>query len=80
MGKFWGEAKSTRAEQYRDGAKPRVYEASEMKPQPKRGAIAQLGERLLCKQEVTGSIPVSSKNSAAFALILRYFFVRIFGG
>ncbi len=24
------------------------------------GAIAQLGERLLCKQEVTGSIPVSS--------------------
>ena len=25
-----------------------------------RGAIAQLGERLLCKQEVTGSIPVGS--------------------
>ena len=24
------------------------------------GALAQLGERLLCKQEVTGSIPVSS--------------------
>jgi hypothetical protein len=24
------------------------------------GAIAQLGERLLCKQEVTGSIPVGS--------------------
>jgi hypothetical protein len=24
------------------------------------GAVAQLGERLLCKQEVTGSIPVSS--------------------
>ena len=24
------------------------------------GAIAQLGERLLCKQEVTGSIPVIS--------------------
>jgi hypothetical protein len=24
------------------------------------GAIAQLGERLLCKQEVTGSNPVSS--------------------
>ena len=24
------------------------------------GALAQLGERLLCKQEVTGSIPVGS--------------------
>ena len=24
------------------------------------GAVAQLGERLLCKQEVTGSIPVGS--------------------
>ena len=30
-------------------------------PPPFRdGAIAQLGERLLCKQEVTGSIPVGS--------------------
>jgi hypothetical protein len=27
------------------------------------GAVAQLGERLLCKQEVTGSIPVSSTNT-----------------
>ena len=27
---------------------------------PRGGAIAQLGERLLCKQEVTGSIPVGS--------------------
>jgi hypothetical protein len=27
------------------------------------GAVAQLGERLLCKQEVTGSIPVSSTRS-----------------
>ena len=26
----------------------------------RKGAIAQLGERLLCKQEVTGSIPVGS--------------------
>ncbi len=25
-----------------------------------RGAIAQLGERLLCKQEVAGSIPAGS--------------------
>ena len=36
------------------------------------GAIAQLGERLLCKQEVTGSIPVGStrictRNSAQSA-------------
>ena len=29
-----------------------------------RGAIAQLGERLLCKQEVTGSIPVGSTSFA----------------
>ena len=28
------------------------------------GAIAQLGERLLCKQEVTGSIPVGSTSLA----------------
>ena len=27
-----------------------------------RGAVAQLGERLLCKQEVVGSIPSSSTN------------------
>ena len=26
----------------------------------RRGAIAQLGERLLCKQEVIGSIPIGS--------------------
>ena len=31
------------------------------------GAVAQLGERLLCKQEVIGSIPFSStKKPAAF--------------
>jgi hypothetical protein len=29
------------------------------------GAVAQLGERLLCKQEVIGSIPFSSTNSEA---------------
>ena len=28
----------------------------------KSGAIAQLGERLLCKQEVAGSIPAGSTN------------------
>ena len=29
-------------------------------PLRQRGAIAQLGERLLCKQEVIGSIPIGS--------------------
>ena len=28
-----------------------------------KGAVAQLGERLLCKQEVIGSIPFSSTNT-----------------
>ena len=30
---------------------------------PRSGAIAQLGERLLCKQEVVGSIPSGSTTS-----------------
>src|SRR6266496_2167940 len=34
---------------------PRLYFAS-------RGALAQLGERLVCNQEVAGSIPVRSMN------------------
>ena len=29
------------------------------------GAVAQLGERLLCKQEAVGSIPSSSTSQAA---------------
>ena len=32
-----------------------------------KGAVAQLGERLLCKQEVDGSIPFSSTSAAAAA-------------
>ena len=36
-----------------------------------QGAIAQLGERLLCKQEVTGSIPVSSTTEWQKALASR---------
>jgi hypothetical protein len=32
-------------------------------PPTKAGAIAQLGERLLCKQEVAGSIPAGSTSS-----------------
>jgi hypothetical protein len=34
-------------------------------PPTNAGAIAQLGERLLCKQEVTGSIPVGSTSPSA---------------
>ena len=32
--------------------------------QTDQGAIAQLGERLLCKQEVIGSIPIGSTKPA----------------
>ena len=32
------------------------------------GAIAQLGERLLCTQEVAGSIPVGSTSTRDFRL------------
>ena len=34
------------------------------------GGVAQLGERLLCKQEVIGSIPFTSTNSPEFIEIL----------
>ena len=32
------------------------------------GAVAQLGERLVCNQEATGSIPVSSTNYTVVGL------------
>ena len=35
---------------------------SEVADRRTKGAVAQLGERLLCKQEVIGSIPFSSTN------------------
>jgi hypothetical protein len=38
----------------------RIHPDPPTEPSPVSGAIAQLGERLLCKQEVTGSIPVGS--------------------
>jgi hypothetical protein len=47
-----------------------------------RGAVAQLGERLVCNQEATGSIPVSSTKAMplwfrALALVLGLgFFTR----
>ena len=34
------------------------------------GAIAQLGERLLCKQEVIGSIPIGSTNIAVLEVVI----------
>ena len=37
-----------------------VRNASALRAGVSNGAVAQLGERLLCKQEVTGSIPVGS--------------------
>ena len=42
--------------------KPRV-----VRRRAKSGELAQLGERLLCKQEVTGSIPVFSTKLEASA-------------
>ncbi len=40
------------------------------------GAIAQLGERLLCKQEVTGSIPVGSIRHTFIGVVARVAMVR----
>ena len=37
-----------------------------------RGAVAQLGEHLLCKQGVTGSIPVSSTRNSATKLFVAF--------
>ena len=34
------------------------------------GAVAQLGEHLLCKQGVTGSIPVSSTKVLSFSIYI----------
>ena len=33
-------------------------------PKPDDGAVAQLGEHLLCKQGVVGSIPISSTSAS----------------
>ncbi len=38
-------------------------------PRKKRGAVAQLGERLVCNQEVAGSIPTSSTSSSEFFFV-----------
>ena len=34
------------------------------------GALAQLGERLLCTQEVSGSIPLGSIDNESYQMIL----------
>ena len=53
----------------RYGRRPRILSTANAKRPPscascddaaQDGAVAQLGERLLCKQEVIGSIPFSS--------------------
>ena len=36
-----------------------------------RGRVAQLGEHLLCKQGVTGSIPVTSTKFPGYLLVFR---------
>jgi hypothetical protein len=43
------------------------------------GAVAQLGERLLCKQEVIGSIPFSSTRKQAECRSKRRGLLLIFG-
>ena len=43
----------------RDGA-PRKFARLACRPEANNGAIAQLGERVLCKHEVVGSIPSGS--------------------
>ena len=42
--------------------KPVIAQATAGKPETQRGDVAQLGERLLCKQRVSGSIPLISTN------------------
>jgi hypothetical protein len=39
-------------------------ESSQLSILNSSGAVAQLGEHLLCKQRVVGSIPISSTNSS----------------
>ena len=44
------------------GGIARLLETGNTKLEAAIGAVAQLGERLVCNQEATGSIPVSSTN------------------
>ncbi len=53
---------------YKAYTRPRATKSGEAK-----GAVAQLGERLLCKQEVIGSIPFSSTSKEAGILEIASF-------
>ena len=44
------------------------------------GAIAQLGERLPCTQEVSGSIPLGSTTSSLVTVSVKCSWLRIFTG
>ncbi len=44
-----------------------------------QGAIAQMGERLLCTQEVGGSIPPGSTIVVSTIRLLKIFMVRVSG-
>ena len=44
--------------------KSRAATAARAIPRSGSGGVAQLGERLLCKQEVIGSIPFTSTNAS----------------
>ena len=46
----------------RDWLSPIAFPARRIRNRIHRGALAQLGEHLLCKQGVIGSIPTSSTN------------------
>ena len=52
----------------------------EWKPRDVIGDIAQLGERLPCTQEVSGSIPLISTNIVIVKFIEVYFFIILFNG
>jgi hypothetical protein len=41
------------------------HQRSEVRQQQDSGAVAQLGERLLCKQEAVGSIPSGSTSQGS---------------
>ena len=50
-----------------DGACCSAGRASLLRKQQLAGALAQLGERLLCKHQVIGSIPIGSTTALADA-------------
>jgi hypothetical protein len=58
-------AKSRRPRSLKQGEAKKPSEANKANEakQNKSGAVAQLGERLICIQEVAGSIPTSSTSS-----------------